>query len=304
MVAIRPAKAEDLDSITQIYNEAIATTVATFDTEPKTVEEQQAWFEGHGAKHPIMVAERQMCWMRARFRGNGGHGSMPVQGQAMARLSRALHILDTRRLPVHITEPAQMMFESIGRTVGGLTGFTIRQMLNPRMTDRVLDLLNGQGGLFEPLLHNTVSPTMLRGSDKVNVIPSEVEIGLDGRLLPGQRPDDLVRELQALLGPDALIEVLRSDPPPPQPDMGLFETLADILRTADPSGVPVPYLLAGTTDGRFFSKLGIQTYGFVPLRLPPDFNFPAVIHGADERVPVDALRFGEEALGALLQTFG
>lgn len=57
MVAIRPAKAEDLDSITKIYNEAVATTVATFDTEPKTVEEQRAWFEGHGAKHPIMVAE-------------------------------------------------------------------------------------------------------------------------------------------------------------------------------------------------------------------------------------------------------
>ena len=57
MVAIRLARPEDLDSITEIYNEAIATTVATFDTEPKTVEEQRVWFESHGARHPILVAE-------------------------------------------------------------------------------------------------------------------------------------------------------------------------------------------------------------------------------------------------------
>lgn len=253
--------------------------------------------------YPIMVAERQMCWMRGRVRGQGGHGSMPVQGEAMARLARALHRLDGHRLPVHITDPARMMLNGIANELGGLRGFTLRQMLNPGLTDRILNLLNGQGQLFDPLLHNTVSATTLRASDKVNVIPEEVEIGLDGRLLPGQRPEDLLRELRALLGDDIEIEVVRSDPAPPPPDLGLYDTLADILRDADPGGVPVPYLLAGTTDGRYFSTLGIQTYGFVPLKLPPDFNFPAVIHAADERVPVDAVRFGADAITSLIQRY-
>jgi phosphinothricin acetyltransferase len=57
MLIIRPAKVEDLDRITQIYNEAVQTTVATFDTEPKTIEEQRVWFQNHGPKYPILVAE-------------------------------------------------------------------------------------------------------------------------------------------------------------------------------------------------------------------------------------------------------
>ena len=128
-------------------------------------------------------------------------------------------------------------------------------------------------------------------------------MGLDGRLLPGQRPEDMVAELRELLGEDIEIEVLRSDPVPPPPDLGLFDTLAGILMEADPDGVPVPYMLAGATDGRYFSNLGIQSYGFVPLKLPAGFNFSATVHNADERVPVEALKFGADAIYTLLQRF-
>lgn len=254
--------------------------------------------------YPIMVAERQMCWMKARLKGRGGHGSIPVKGEAMARLAALLRRLDGRRLPVHITEPARMMFTHIADEMGGLAGLTIRLMLRPALTDPILNLLNGQARLFEPLLHNTVSPTTLSGSHKINVIPSDVEVGLDGRLLPGQRPENLVAELQDLLGSEVDLQVVRSDRVPQPPDMALFDTLADILREADPEGVPIPYLLAGTTDGRYFSDLGIQTYGFVPVRLPADFDFPAVIHAADERVPVEAMAFGTHAILELIRRFG
>jgi len=258
---------------------------------------------GGRAFYPIMVSEKQMCWMRATTRGRGGHGSMPVHGEAMARLSDVLRKLDRRRLPVHITPAAEMMFRSIGDELGGVTGFLLKLLLNPPFTDLVLNLLGDRAQLFDPLLHNTVSPTVLHASEKVNVIPSEAHVELDGRLLPGQRPEDVRAELQALLGEDVEIEVLRSDPVPPAPDMGLFDTLAGILKEADPDGVPVPYLLSGATDGRYFSNLGIQSYGFVPLKLPADFNFSATVHSADERVPVEALKFGTDAIYALLQRF-
>jgi len=57
MTSIRPARLSDLGAITEIYNEAIATTTATFDTEPKTVAQQQRWFASHGGRYPILVAE-------------------------------------------------------------------------------------------------------------------------------------------------------------------------------------------------------------------------------------------------------
>lgn len=75
-----------------------------------------------------------------------------------------------------------------------------------------------------------------------------------------------------------------------------FHALAGILREADPEGIPVPLLLAGVTDARFFSRLGIQTYGFLPMPLPVDFKFTETIHAANERIPVEALEFGTQAI--------
>jgi acetylornithine deacetylase/succinyl-diaminopimelate desuccinylase-like protein len=86
--------------------------------------------------------------------------------------------------------------------------------------------------------------------------------------------------------------------------MGLFPTLSTILREADPAALPIPYMLPAVTDGRYFARLGIQTYGFLPMSLPEDFDFYSSIHAADERVPVAALDFGADAVYKVLQRFG
>jgi len=83
----------------------------------------------------------------------------------------------------------------------------------------------------------------------------------------------------------------------------LFETLGTVLHELDSTGVAVPLVLSGVTDARFFSRLGIQTYGFIPLKLPDDFNFTRIAHAAYERVPVDALDFGLQAIFKALQRF-
>ena len=254
--------------------------------------------------YPIMVAEKQVCWMEATLRGPGGHGSLPVRGGAMAKLARFLRQLDSRRLPVHVTPAACLMFEAMASGMGGVAGLMFRLLLNPALTNLVLGLLGERGRMFGPLLHNTVSPTILQGSDKTNVIPSEVSVQLDGRLLPGYRPDDLMGELRAIVDDDVELALVQYDPGPPEPDMGLFDTLSSILKDADPGSIPVPLLLSGTTDGRLFAQLGIQTYGFLPMKLPADFDFTRTIHGADERIPVEAVEFGTRAMTELLQRFG
>lgn len=254
--------------------------------------------------YPIQVAEKQVCWFRATFRGPGGHGSLPVRGGAMARLSLFLQRLDGHRLPVHITPPARLMFRAMASALGGVGGLMIGQLLNPWLTDRVLNLLGDRGRPFAPLLHNTVSPTVLHGSDKINVIPNQVTVEHDGRLLPGFMPDDLFDEVRAIAGEDAEFEVILHDSGSSEADMGLFDTLADILREADPDGIPIPLLLAGFTDGRFFSRLGIQTYGFLPMPLPEDLNFIQTIHAADERIPIEAVEFGANAIYRALERVG
>ena len=259
---------------------------------------------GSATVYPIMVAEKQICWIRATVRGEGGHGSMPVRGEAMAKLAQMLQTLDRRRLPVHVTEPTRQMIEAIASVLPATQKLLLRQLLNPALTNAILNLAGPLGEVLNPLLHNTVSPTVVQASTKTNVIPCEVSVELDGRLLPGLSAEVMVSELRALLGSEVELEIIRHEPGPPEPDMGLFDTLADILRKADPGSTPGPLVLAGVTDARHFARLGIHTYGFTPMKIPPDLNVWQLAHGIDERIPVDSMEFGTEAIYKLLHRFG
>ena len=254
--------------------------------------------------YPIMISEKQVCWMKATVRGQGGHGSMPEKGGATAKLATFLRALDEKDLPVHVTPATKLMVDAMASALGGLQGFILAQLTNPALTDLVLKTLGSRVRSFYPLFRNTASPTIIHSSDKVNVIPSEISVELDGRLLPGQKPEDMIRELKAIAGDDVEFELIQYEPGPAEPDMTLFNTLADILKEADPEGIPIPLILSGVTDGRFFSQIGIQTYGYLPMTLPEDFNFADVIHAADERVPAAAIEFGAQAIYKALSRFG
>ena len=253
--------------------------------------------------YPIQVAEKQICWLKATVRGPGGHGAMVHRGGTVARLARFLSDLDRKRMPVHVTPVVRETVEAIAAALPRPHAAVMRALLNPRLTDGALRLLGARRAQFEPMLRNTVNATIIRGGSKINVVPSEIELELDGRALPGFSPDQLIAELHDLAGDDIEVELVRHDPGPAAPDLGLFETLAGVIRELDPEGIPVPLLQIGVTDGRFFSRAGVQTYGFLPMRLPEDFDFTKLIHAADERIPVDALEFGAEAVWRAVQRF-
>jgi acetylornithine deacetylase/succinyl-diaminopimelate desuccinylase-like protein len=253
--------------------------------------------------YPVMVAEKQVCWTRASVAGPAGHGSMPIRGGAMGKLGRLLERLDRRRLPVHVTPVARSMIEAIAGEVPAALAVPLRGLLVPRLTDRLLDAIGQRGRIFDPLLHNTVSATIVQGGEKENVIPEAVSLTLDCRLLPGFAPEDVFAELRALAGVELELELVQHDRVSGEPDMALFGTLADTLRELDPSARPIPMLLPGVTDGRFFSRLGIQTYGFLPMQLPPELPFMQLIHAPDERLPADAVEFGTRAITRVLERF-
>jgi acetylornithine deacetylase/succinyl-diaminopimelate desuccinylase-like protein len=255
--------------------------------------------------YPIQVAEKQVCWLRATVRGPAGHGSLPMRGGTVAGLARLLRTLDRRRLPVHVTDVPRRMLETIADELPAPAAPAIRGLLNPRLTDALLRMLGEPGRAFDPLLHNTVNATIVRAGDQVNVVPSEATVDLDGRMLPGFAPDALLAELRSLIGDHVELEVLRHEPAAPaEPDLTLFGLLSDVLRERDPRGTTVPMLLPGVTDARIFAKLGIQTYGFLPMQLPPELRFLELIHAADERLPADAMEFGTDTIHAVLERYG
>jgi len=153
------------------------------------------------------------------------------------------------------------------------------------------------GRMFEGILHNTAVPTVIQGGSKTNVIPGSVEITLDGRLLPGQTSDEFLQELREILGNDAEIAHVRHAPSRTEaPVDEQFDALADIIAGMDPGARAVPFIVTGVTDARHFARLGTICYGFAPVKLQPDLPFWSLFHGADERIPVEGLRVGAEAV--------
>ncbi len=247
--------------------------------------------------YPIMVAEKSACRVRITARGEGGHGSIPVRGGAMGRLGKILTALERYRPPVRVTPVARMMVESIAAELPAARALLLRRLLNPRIAAALLERLSGPLALFAPLLRTTLSPTVIHSGSGINVIPSEVVLEVDARVLPGVGVEELRAELsRALRGIDCDVEIDADVLAPAEPDMSGFERLAGILRESDPSGVPIPMLLPGITDARFFNRLGIQTYGYLPMTLPEGMNFTKLLHAADERIPVAALEFGTRAI--------
>lgn len=263
-----------------------------------------AMYVGQQKFYPIQVSEKQICWIEAKIKGPGGHGSFPLKNSAMAKMGKFINKISISNLSPHITTIPRQMIQTIASAMPIPAGLILRQLLNPILTESMLKLLGPKGDKFKPMLFNTVNPTIVKGGSKINVIPSEITLQLDCRLLPGFTPDDLITELRQIAGTDIDIDIISYDPCPAEPNMGMFNLLSDILRKADPEGIPVQMLLPGATDGRFFSRLNIQTYGFTPMNLSPGFDFFSTIHAADERVPVDAIHFGTNTIFRLIQRYG
>jgi acetylornithine deacetylase/succinyl-diaminopimelate desuccinylase-like protein len=254
---------------------------------------------------PIQISERVGVDFHVTFRGDPGHASMPVPGGAMAKLGKALVNLERKHLPVHLTQPTRLMLEAMASHVSPATRLAVRAMLDERTAPATVAALRSKLGRMENLFRNTATPTIVAGGDKINVIPAEVILTLDGRMLPGMSAVMMRDELSELLGVECDISYsTQRSGIPADPDMGLFDLLASAAGRMDPSLVPIPYMSPAITDARWFTTLGISCYGFTPMPLPPDFAFEATVHGANERIPVSALRPGANAYLDVFQRYG
>jgi acetylornithine deacetylase/succinyl-diaminopimelate desuccinylase-like protein len=251
----------------------------------------------------IQVAEKSPVPVDVVIRGPAGHGARPLRGGAMAKLGRILARLETHRLPVHITPVTRQMIEAMAARLPFAGRVVVRRLLNPAFTDRVLEALGDAGRTFEPLFRNTVNATIVRGGERLNVIPSEIHVALDARLLPGYTTDDLLDELRPILRSDGEAHAVPDGGHSSEPDLALVDLLGRLLQKRVPDAVPVPYLLPASSDGRHFARLGIQTYGYTPMNLPPDVSFFSTIHAADERIPVEAVEFGASVLYDVIRSY-
>lgn len=243
----------------------------------------------------IETAEKGMAWMRLRARGRAGHGSFLHDDNAVTTLAEAVGRLGRHRFPLVVTETVDAFLTEVSNATG---------MEFPRDDlEGALAKLGPLSRIIGATVRDTANPTMLDAGYKANVIPSTAEAVVDCRVLPG-REEAFLREVDEILGPDITREWV-SHLPALQTgfDGDLVEAMGAALRAEDPEARTVPYMLSGGTDAKAFEdKLGLRCFGFAPLRLPPDLDFASLFHGVDERVPVDALRFGTRVLDRFLRS--
>jgi acetylornithine deacetylase/succinyl-diaminopimelate desuccinylase-like protein len=163
-----------------------------------------------------------------------------------------------------------------------------------------IEKLGPMARMLKAILHDTANPTMLKAGYKANVIPATAEAVLDCRVLPG-RQAAFEAEIDELIGPDVTREWIKDLPSYETTfDGDLVDAMNAALLALDPDARTVPYMLSGGTDAKAFARLGIRCFGFAPLRLPPELDFASLFHGVDERVPIDALKFGTDVLAHFL----
>jgi len=260
--------------------------------------------------YPIQVAEKVPCKIQATIRGKGGHSSLYIPENTMTQLALFLTRLNKNLLPIHITPFARQFISELAAQQKPPLRLVLESLLNPSLTDRVIRVASRvQPQILDlvPLLRNMVNATIVQSGNALNVIPPQATVNLDARLLPGFTPEQLLTELRAAVKMDDTVDyaIMKWEPIPTPPfDAKFYELLTSVIKQADPDGIPVPLLLNASSDGRHFAKIGIQTYGYLPMNLPPDFSFIQTIHAADERIPVEALNFGTACLFDVLQHYG
>ncbi|MGW9029738.1 M20/M25/M40 family metallo-hydrolase [Streptomyces sp. NPDC055722] len=250
--------------------------------------------DGDGRQlYPIAAGERGTGWLKLTARGRAGHGSKVNHDNAVTRLAAAVARIGAHEWPLRLTPTVRAALTELAAVYGIDGGLDD--------VDGLLDKLGPAAALVRPTVRNSANPTMLSAGYKINVIPGEAVAYIDGRYLPGGE-EEFRTTLDELTGSDVEWEFDHREVALQAPvDSPTYARMRAAVEEFAPEGHVVPYCMSGGTDAKQFSRLGITGYGFAPLKLPEGFDYQALFHGVDERVPVEALHFGVRVLDRFLR---
>ncbi len=249
----------------------------------------------------VTVTEKSPCWLELSTRGTPGHGSTPQRDAAVHRLVAALDRIRRIESPVRVLAEVEEMFLAQAPTAASenRAGFiALAAALEGDSSFRRRFLANPN---FNALVRNTISITLLASGAHTNVVPTSATARIDARLLPGERCEDFVQAIRAVItDPEVGVETLLSFPSRSSPSGSeLFRAIERVASRVEPDALVVPRMIAGFTDAHWFREQGIIAYGFVPRRLTAADT--RGIHGTSERVSIDNLRGATATLIAIIE---
>ena len=267
--------------------------------------------------YPIGVTEKSIATYKLTFHGTWGHGSMPRDDNAVLLASAAALRL-AEPWPIRLTDVTRGLLDGAAAAAMAAGEAEVGRVLrllaagDPRTNARTLDALCSPVyvRILDAMIHDTLSPTVVHGGIKYNVIPGVASLEIDCRRLPGTSEAEMANRIRERLGPELaavtdidLIIAADATVQPFQDPEGLYPILEAVVREHDPDGTPVPAMMPFGTDAKHLQAVGTPVYGFSPLRQPVGETYLDRYHAVDERVSIDGLRWGLPVLYDAVRRF-
>jgi acetylornithine deacetylase/succinyl-diaminopimelate desuccinylase-like protein len=249
-------------------------------------------YPGRGTVYGVGVAEKAPYWIRLTATGRGGHGSIPIADSAPDRLARAMARVVNWQTPVRLLPSVEEFFRQIASEETEPRASQFRNIRLSLKDPEFLKMITADEN-YNFMLRDTISLTVMKGSQQTNVIPDTAYCEFDVRLLPGGDPHAFEQELRKVVAdPSIAIEpISKYRPPNSSPtDTMLYRLFEKVVHEYSPQALITPELNSGYTESQMYRPLGINAYGFVPIEVSPEVEDTE--HAANERIPAEQVRRG------------
>jgi acetylornithine deacetylase/succinyl-diaminopimelate desuccinylase-like protein len=258
---------------------------------------------GHVKYIGVDVGEKATCWLHVVAHGRAGHGSIPIADSAPNRLVEALNRIITYRTPLKVLPVVEEFLRAMAPYEAPARAEKFRN-IRKALEDKNFQREVEQDESLNYLLRDTITLSMLGGSEQTNVIPPEAWANLDVRLLPGDDPKEFLESIRRVVNdPNVTVEPLNTDfrvANSSPTNTALFSAIQKVSATYFPGTPVVPRLDSGYTENQRYRPLGIHAYGFTPYTSTEEEG--STEHGNDERIRVEEVRRGFRVLYDVVTT--
>ncbi len=237
--------------------------------------------------------------------GTSGHASIPRKDNPVAHLATAIGKIGAYEAPVQFNSVTHGYFEGIAPLEDEETGKWLQALESPDRADHAARWISNNNPIWNAMLRDTATPTMLQAGIRQNVVPSEARGVLNVRLLPGNQLDPLINKLKQLVNDPQIRFETQPNGGEAAPSSSLESDLYSTIKAVSAqefAGAPVvPYMSTGATDSARLRMRSVQAYGLDPFPLTEDDLMR--MHADDERIPIDSFRKGIQFLDAVVNAF-
>jgi acetylornithine deacetylase/succinyl-diaminopimelate desuccinylase-like protein len=243
----------------------------------------------------VATAEKVPARAKLITQGTSGHGSVPLDDNAIARISRAVAAAAAWQTPMKLNDTTRYYFERLAAISEPDAAARYNGLSHPERSAAIQEYLRLNEPAHYSMLRTSISPTMIQAGYRMNVIPAQAEATLDIRAVPDENIEEFFAELQRRVGDGVTIErfpMPRRPVAPSRVDTAAFGVLEELQKEVYPGAVTLPAMLNGATDMALLRERGTQCYGVGPLFDEEDRAKGFGPHSDQERIlEVELYRF-------------